>query len=90
MPLGCGWAASRRLIAPDTYEIRCGVASVCYEAAGDECPAGFTELDRQEWVTGQTTQTQTLGPPEYQTTNTQTYTRTANLLTVRCNPRARE
>lgn len=84
---GCGWAASRTLIAPDTYEIRCGAASVCYAAASDECPDGFTELDRQQWSTGTTVQSQTYGPPEAQTTNVQVYDRPANLLTVRCNPK---
>jgi hypothetical protein len=94
LALGCGWAASRSLVGPDTYEIRCGVASVCYAAAADECPDGYDELERQQWSAGQTVQSQTYGPPENQTTNVQVYDRPANRLVVRCSPseqgRARE
>jgi hypothetical protein len=95
LPLaGCGWAASRTLIGPDTYEISCGAPGVCYDAASDECPDGYTELEHQQWSTGQTVQTQSYGPPEARTTNVQVYDRPANRLVVRCSPkgtdRARE
>jgi hypothetical protein len=81
---GCGWAASRTLIAPDTYEIRCGASSVCYAAASDECPSGYDELDREQWSTGTTVTSQSYGPPEARTTNVQAYDRPANRLVVRC------
>lgn len=81
-----GWAASKTTVAPDTYEFRCGVENVCYDAARDECPHGFTELSNRRWSTGTTVNSQTYGPPEARTTNVQVYDRTAGLLTVRCNP----
>lgn len=84
LPLGCGWAASRSLIGPDTYEIRCGAPGVCYAAASDECPDGYEELDREERSTGATVTSQSYGPPEARTTNVQAYDRPATRLVVRC------
>lgn len=79
-----GWAASKTTLGPDTYRFNCGVESVCYDAARDECPNGFTELNNERWVTGTTVNSQTYGPPQNQTTNVQVIERTAGALTVKC------
>ncbi len=85
--VGCGVGIPRTLIAPDTYAIRCGaMMSNCEAAARDECPDGFTELERGSVVTGQTIQTQSYGPPEARTTTTRVYDNHSARLVVRCNP----